>query len=157
MIYNPLWLKLSLISMETESLAWKQSCSFCAVYQGPNAKRRGVCFSWVVKNNFPSYTNRKKPKEESIALSLGYYTALQGVGSYWKSFTVYILLYWLVTQRKKEHCKLSDMHGNERFVSECSCHSFFFFFRKKREYARQTIRNPIMKIRKELWTCSKVT
>lgn len=102
-----------------------QRCSFCAVYQGPRAKRRGACFSWVVKNNFPSYTD-KKQKGESIVLSLGYYTALQGVGSYWKSFTVYILLYWLVTQRKKEHCKISDMHGNEHFVFECSCHGLFF-------------------------------
>lgn len=45
MIYIPLWLKLSLISMQTESLAWMQRCSFCAVYQGPNAKRRGACYS----------------------------------------------------------------------------------------------------------------
>lgn len=66
-------------------------------------------------------------------MSLGYYTALQGVGSYWKSFTVYILLYWLVTQRKKEHCKLSDMHGNEHFVSECSCHGLFFFCKRKKK------------------------
>lgn len=87
--------------METESLAWTQRCSFCAVYQGPKAKMRGECFSWVVKNNFPSYTNRKSKKEGSIASSLGFYTALQGVGSYWKSFTVYIYLYWLVTQRKR--------------------------------------------------------
>lgn len=141
MIYIPLWLKLSLTSMETEGLAWMQGCSFCAVYQGPDAKRRGVCFSWAVK---------KFPKLHKQKGSLGYYTALQGVGSYWKSFTVYILLYWLVTQRKKEHCKLSDMHGNEHFVSECSCHGLFFFCKKeskKREYARHKIRNPIMEIR----------
>ena len=77
MIYIPLWLKLYL--WKQEALHESKASSSCAVYQGPNAKRRGLLLS--CKNNFPSYTNRKQ-KEESIALFLEYYTSLQGVGSY---------------------------------------------------------------------------
>lgn len=72
MIYIPLWLKVYLLYL------WKQKalqegktalflCCFSFLFlpffnQGPNAKRRGVPFFRVVKNHFPSYTNRKAEK-----------------------------------------------------------------------------------------------
>lgn len=74
MIYIPLWLKLYLLYL------WKQKALqegktalyFFVLFQfffflfffheGPNAKRRGVPFIRVLKNHFPSYTNRKAEK-----------------------------------------------------------------------------------------------
>lgn len=106
-----------------------QRCYFCAVYQGPSAKRRGACFSWVVKNNFPSYTD-KKQKGESIVLSLGYYTALQGVGSYWKSFTVYIFTV-LTCDTKKERALQNIWYAWQWTFRFWVFLSWFIFWKRK--------------------------
>lgn len=167
MIYIPLWLKLSQLYLWNRKHCMEAKLLFlCCSSRSKCQKERSAFLLSCTKrkenkqkNNFPKLHKQKKQKGESIALSLGYYTALQGVGSYWKSFTVYILLYWLVTQKKSTANDLICMAM--KTLCDCSCHVFFSVVKKKeikkRENMFDSIRNPIMKIRKELWTCGKVT
>lgn len=131
MIYIPLWLKVVFISMDTESLAWMQRCSFCAVYQGPKAKRRGEFFSWDVKNISQVTQTEKSKNKESTAFSLGYYTALQGVGSYWKSFTV-LYIFTCIDWWHKERALQTIWYAWQWTFSECSCHGYFLYVKKKK-------------------------
>lgn len=63
---------------------------FCAVYQGPNGQRGDTSLFIAIKI-ICQVTPTKKKNRKSIALSLGFYTALQGgVGSYGRSFITVI-------------------------------------------------------------------
>lgn len=138
MIYIPLWLKVYLLYLWKQEALQEGKTALFVLFQfffslfffklrSKCQKERSAfllsCKKKQTKKNISQVTQTEKQKGESIALSLGYYTALQGVGSYWKSFTVYILLYWLVTQKKSTADDLICMAMN----IFCMLSKFFFF------------------------------
>lgn len=141
--------------MEKESLAWMQSCSFCAVYQGPDAKRRGACFSWSIKNNFPSYTNGKAKRRiyciVSRVLTLHYkeWVTIENHSLY----IFYCIVLWHKERKSTANyliCMVMNIFcfgGVFVMVYLFSC--IFFVKEKKKEYAWHKIGSNIVKTRKK--------